>query len=50
MVWARLPKGKRRRWASSFPTYMSKLESLQNKAVKIIGGGFYQKKPKSILR
>ena len=23
----------------TFPTYMSKLESLQNKAVKIIGGG-----------
>ena len=26
-------------WGSMFPTYMSKLESLQNKAVKIIGGG-----------
>ena len=30
-------------WGSTFPTYMSKLESLQNKAVKIIGGGTTRK-------
>ena len=30
---------------STFPTYMSKLESLQNKAVKIIGGGTTRESP-----
>ena len=35
---------------STFPAYMSKLESLQNKAVKIIGGGTIRKKPNSILQ
>ena len=32
-------------WGSTFPTYMSKLESLQNKAVKIIGGGTTRESP-----
>ena len=32
-------------WGSTFPTYMIKLESLQNKAVKIIGGGTTRKSP-----
>ena len=32
-------------WWSTFPTYMSKLESLQNKAVKIIGGSTTRKSP-----
>ena len=32
-------------WGFTFPTYMSKLESLQNKAVKIIGGGTTRESP-----
>ena len=32
-------------WESAFSTYMSKLESLQNKAVKIIGGGTTRESP-----
>ena len=32
-------------WRSTFPTYKSKLESLQNKAVKIIGGDTIRKSP-----
>ena len=32
-------------WGSTFPTYLSKLESLQNKAVKIIGGGTTRESP-----
>ena len=32
-------------WGSTFLTYMSKLESLQNKAVKIIGGGTTRESP-----
>ena len=35
-------------WGSTFPTYMSKLESLQNKAVKIIiGDGTTRESPTS---
>jgi len=28
-------------WGSTFPTYLVKLNSLQNKAVKLIGGGTF---------
>jgi len=28
-------------WGSTFPTYLAKLSSLQNKAVKLIGGGAF---------
>ena len=32
-------------WGSTFLTYMSKLESLQNKAAKITGGGTIKESP-----
>ena len=32
-------------WGSTFPTYMSKTESLQIKTVKIIGGGTIRESP-----
>ena len=32
-------------WGSTFPTYMSKLESIQNKAVKIMGSGTTRESP-----
>jgi len=40
-IWVSNLQKKSVAWGSTFPSYLTKLNSLQNKAIKLIGGGTY---------